>query len=212
MNNDLFTIKAEWEFDGIEPVPMNRWGKDHWTTFAYVEDAWVNHSGLLDHDRLRCDRSRHPMFYASKRMMLRAGSGSADGSRYATRLKTEELGDNGLYGAVDLFGHDDYDCLNDAIVAGLIEVRMPEPREPHHDVYLDARGKVARIPGGEAIEGGPMTGLRQLWLMTAASFRLTELGQDVARELRAFWAAGNNSHQFVPSAACLLRSGKGAGQ
>ena len=188
-----------WDFGDTTPVPMTRWGKDHWTTFAYVETRWVDHRGMLNHDQMRCDRQRHPMFYAAKRRTIAFGS-DVDGARYPTRLKTETVGADGRWGVVELAGHDDYDCLGDAIRAGLIEVTMPRPREPHGDIYVDARDRPVCVPGGDVIDPAlPVTGMAESWLMTAASYGLTGRGRVVAGELRAHLAATRNSHQFMPS-------------
>lgn len=188
-----------WDLGPAEPVPMIRWGKDHWTTFAYVETRWVDYQGTLSHDQMRCDRHRHPAFYSAKRRVTAFGT-DADGARYPTRLKTEAPGPDGRWDSVELPGHDDYDCLNDAIREGLIAVTMPQPREPHGDIFLDAHGLPVQHAGkGELLDPGFVTGLTEMWLMTAASFSLTERGQLVARELRAHLAATRNSHQFMPS-------------
>jgi hypothetical protein len=186
-----------WDLGSTAPVPVSRWGKDHWTTFAFVETRWVDHRGMLDHDRMRCDRRRHPAFYAAKRRTIAFGS-DMDGGRYPTRLKTEVQGADGRWGVVELPGHDDYDCVDDALRAGLLEVVMPQPRQPHGDIFLDAWDRPARLPDGELISPSFVTGLSEMWLMTAASFSLTERGQDIARELRAHLAATGNSHQFMP--------------
>jgi len=199
----------EWDLGSAEYVPMARWGKDHWTTFTYVED----HRGMLDHDQMRCDRRRHPVFYAAKRRTTAFGS-DVDGARYPTRLKTAAPGADGRWGVVELVGHDDYDCLNDAIGAGLVQVAMPRLRPPHGDVFPDAWDRPVRIPDGDILVGDArpprsprgtfvnpsfVTGLTEMWLMTAASFSLTEQGQVIAGELRAHLAATRNSHQFIPS-------------
>jgi hypothetical protein len=190
---------ASWDLGITEPVPMARWGKDHWTTFAYVETRWVDHAGALSHDQMRCDRQRHPAFYGSKRRATAFGT-DCDGSRYATRLKTEQPRPDGTWDIAELPGHDDYDCLADAIREGLIEVTMPAPAANGADLYLDARGKPVRMADGLPIAvSGPMTGYVESWLMTAASYSLTARGQVIAGQLRAHMAVTRQSHQFVPS-------------
>lgn len=190
----LLTAEPEWDLGTAEPVPVRSWGKDHWTTFAYVETRWVDHRGMLSHDQMRCDRQRHPAFYSAKRRAIAMGT-DADGARYPTRLKTETPGDNDRWGVVQLPGHDDYDCLNDAIQAGLIAATMPRPSD---GVYLDALGQPCRLPDGCPITP-PLTGLTEMWLMTAASFSLTGRGREVAAQLRAHLATARNSHQFMPT-------------
>lgn len=185
-----------WHLGTAEAVPMRRWGKDHWTTFAYVETRWVDHRGMLAHDKMRCDADRHPAFFGAKLHALTPSN--LAGRHYPTRLKTEQPGTEGAWGSVELPAHDDYNCLADAIAEGLIVPRMPELRKPHGDIFLDAWGRPVKIPGGEIISGPIVTGLSEMWLMTAASYSLTERGQAVAGELRAHMAATRRSHQFVP--------------
>jgi len=211
--NRVDQIGASWDLGSVPPVPVVRWGKDHWTTFAYVETRWVDHRGMLDHDRMRCDRHRHPVFYAAKRRTTALGS-DAGGARYPTRLKTETRGPDGLWGVIDLTGHDDYDCLNDAISLGLLEVTMPRLREPAGDVFLDAWDRPVRMPDDDIYTGDArpprtprgglisplfITGLTEMWLMTAASFSLTPRGRAIAAELRTHLAVTRQSHQFMPS-------------
>jgi len=184
-----------WDLGSAPSVLMARWGKDHWTTFAYIETRWVDHRGMLDHDRMRCDRRRHPVLYSAKRRVI-AFSTDADAARYPTRLKTEKPDGDGRWGVAELAGHDDYDCLNDAITAGLIAAIMPRPMPG--DFFLDARDQGVRVAGGELVRP-PVTGMTEMWLMTAASFNLTEHGQAVAGELRAHLAARRPAHQFMPS-------------
>jgi hypothetical protein len=195
-----------WDARNENPVQIRRWGKDHWTTFAYVETRWVDHRGMLSHDQMRCDRQRHPMFYSAKRRPILFGT-DADGAKYPTRLKTETRAADGRWGMVELTGHDDYDCLDDAIREGLVEVIMPRPREPHGDIFLDARERPVRGPDGELISDDLVTGLSEMWLMTAASFALTSQGQAVASELRAHLAATREGHQFMPSEKALRPAG-----
>ena len=200
-----------WDARNEHPVPVARWGRDHWTTFAYVETRWVDHRGMLSHDQMRCDRQRHPMFYSAKRRVIAFGT-DADGARYPTRLKTDTPGADGRWGVAEMSGHDDYDCLDDAIREGRIDVIMPRLREPHGDIFLDAYDRPVQVPGGEIISAELVTGMTEMWLMTAAAFTLTTRGQAAAAELRAHLAAGRNSHQFMPSQAALATHGTAAGQ
>ncbi len=89
-----------------QPIPMDYWGKDHWSTFAFVAH-WCAEAGEdgfdieLKRRFMRCDPSRHP------------GNAHIDWSAdVPTRL---------LQGLL-LEKHDDWDCLDDAVEAGLIKV------------------------------------------------------------------------------------------
>jgi len=84
-----------------KPVPMGEFGKDHWSTFAYLETCCVDNGGVVDIQRMRCAANRHPQF---------AHAGSDNGIRYPTRTKRGEIKN-----------HDDWDCLDDCELVGLIE-------------------------------------------------------------------------------------------
>lgn len=89
-------------------IPMSEWGKDHWSTLAYLETRAVDHSGLIDNRHMRCNPRLHRIF---------AHSGSFSGKEYPTRLKRSELEN-----------HDDWSCVEDMVSAGLIEAWFSESR------------------------------------------------------------------------------------
>jgi len=43
-----------------KPVAMSEWGKDHWSTLAYLETCVVDNHGYLDNRRLRGADERYP--------------------------------------------------------------------------------------------------------------------------------------------------------
>lgn len=81
-------------------VPREKWGKDHWSTFAYLETRCVDYKGELDRQHLRIDPDLHPGL---------AHRGSM-GKKYPTRLKDGE----------EVQNHDDMSCLDDIEQQGLI--------------------------------------------------------------------------------------------
>ena len=91
----------------LDPIPMSKWGKDHWSTLAYLETLAVERSGLAipENARMRTNEIRHPHLLGTGFMV-----GSMGGSKYPTKLKEGEVK-----------GHDDWDCVDDAIEEGLIE-------------------------------------------------------------------------------------------
>lgn len=92
----------------IRTVPMALWGKDHWATLAYVETLCVDHQGVLDPRRMRCNPRRHPHFNVNPSF----GPDRADGSyKYPTMLKGGGIEPE----------HDDWDCFYDLETTGLIE-------------------------------------------------------------------------------------------
>lgn len=109
-------------------IPMSKWGKDHWSTFLYLETRIVDHRGIPNRRHIQANKNRHPLLVSI------GGDGSAFGIRLA----------NG----VTLAGpdYDEWDCIDDMVEVGLLEN-----------------------------EG---TGMNPV-------FRLTELGEKVAGQLRA---------------------------
>lgn len=53
------TDKPREKWDGT-PVPIERWGGDHWSTFAYIETRIVDHDGYLDMRQMREDGQAYP--------------------------------------------------------------------------------------------------------------------------------------------------------
>jgi hypothetical protein len=86
------------------PVAMKYWGKDHWSTLAYAGVRAVDHKGVLETQRMRCDNDRHPAMAVNREVL---------GKKYPTILKLGFL----------LEDHDDWDCLDDAEHEGLIEIK-----------------------------------------------------------------------------------------
>jgi hypothetical protein len=81
------------------------WGKDHWAAFAYLDWLAMNYNGVAQPDlkRMRTNEKTHPALVGSL-------FGNRGGSAYATRLKVGEV-----------VGHDDWDCVDDAVEAGLVK-------------------------------------------------------------------------------------------
>ena len=92
----------------LEPITMNKWGKDHWSTLMYLETLAVDNKGFAKpvNARMRTNEKRHPHLIGHTFL----GSNALNGSSYPTRLKD---------GVVE--GHDDWDCVDDAIEERLIE-------------------------------------------------------------------------------------------
>lgn len=92
--------------DGRDAIPMARWGKDHWSTFGYIETRIVDHGGAPDRDHMRTDVDRHPHLVG--RRIERDGLSP---TKHPTMLRDNELAND----------HDDWDCADDAVVYGLLE-------------------------------------------------------------------------------------------
>jgi hypothetical protein len=110
-------------------IPMDRFGKDHWSLLGYIEsicvDACNTGIGEIDKRRLHCNPTSHPVHDAN--MMLYRGP-MAWQPAWGTRLKGyfdfAERSDPAKAEAagVQVGEHDDWDCLDDLEEAKLIEV------------------------------------------------------------------------------------------
>lgn len=155
-------------------LSINQWGKDHWSTFAYIESRCVDHKGVLKNANMRTNVGRHPLFVA------RGFGTPGDGSKYPTRGKHSELSD-----------HDDWDCLNDMVEAGLIAVKP-------------GNAELWEVPAGRR---GP---IKHQGRVRSKELRVTvkmlPLGSQVAGELRAHLAEKYNYQVFSPSFAKAVAS------
>lgn len=84
-------------------IPMEKWGRDHWSTLAYLETRCVDYDGKVKNENLRCDSDLHPNFAHS----LSMGFGDR---KYPTRLVDGTKVEN----------HDDWSCIEDFIDAKLV--------------------------------------------------------------------------------------------
>jgi hypothetical protein len=82
------------------PIPIENWGRDHWSTFAYIETRIVDHKDVPQLEHMRCNNQIHGQL----------GHRGGCSSRYPTKLREGEATD-----------HDDWSCLDDAEAAGLLE-------------------------------------------------------------------------------------------
>lgn len=94
--------------DGVTiplPVPPSHWGKDHYSTLAYVETRCVDSTdgiGIPKHVQIQTNHNRHPGM-----------KNHVDGSEYGIRLKD----------GIELPGpdYDEWDCIQDFERYGLLE-------------------------------------------------------------------------------------------
>lgn len=89
------------------PIPIEMWGKDHWSTFAYIETRCVDYRGIPELCRMRCDQDIHPALRDGRMPAVLAKK------KYPTRLKHG--------GTVD--DHDDWSCTEDMEAFDLLEQR-----------------------------------------------------------------------------------------
>lgn len=97
-------------------IPVDFWGKDHYSTLAYVETVMVECAGFevgVD-PRMRSNRRTFRMLMQTNKSPRRAGSNSWQLARAMEPQHTSFL----KHGATSE-GHDDWCCLQDMASAGL---------------------------------------------------------------------------------------------
>ncbi|TAL41401.1 MAG: hypothetical protein EPN91_10830 [Salinibacterium sp.] len=88
----------------MDVISPERWGRDHYSTLAYLGHVYHRDAGQIERDKMRCKESRRHMKGELARMI------PEDGTRYPTRLQNgDELDD-----------HDDYDCAYDLVAGGVL--------------------------------------------------------------------------------------------
>lgn len=91
-----------------ERIPIDRWGRDHWTTLLYIETRCVDYKGTVRNENLRCfptGANLHRMTDAQQRIWCKG-----DEKKYGTRLADDSVAEN----------HDDWDCIEDMVAAGVL--------------------------------------------------------------------------------------------
>lgn len=88
------------------PVPVTRWGKDHWSTLAYVAACVATHSGYLRVEKMRCHpRLHHRLTHPGVAVVILAFGG---------------VGPTHLADGTTLDLHDDWSCVEDMVAAGVV--------------------------------------------------------------------------------------------
>lgn len=137
-----------------QPVPMERWGKDHWTTLLYLENVAVDHRGRIEPVKMRTSRRNWRL---AGKMHGRANIMGKD--EYPTRLKPTGA-ERGDFVAVDLLGgHDDWECMTDLRDAGLLTYEVEDEHSRNYPlkviVKMTPKGRKA---ASEARERRELTG------------------------------------------------------
>lgn len=98
------------------PTPIDTWGKDHWSTYAYAHTRAVDYKGVLSRAHMRgCNDGMFAI--------------STPAGKYPTRLK----------GGMEIQNHSDLDCLLDAEAYELLTV---EPYDGTYRVVFTDKGNV----------------------------------------------------------------------
>ena len=127
----------------LAPVPVARWGKDHWSTLAYVAACVEKHHGYLRVEKMRVHpRVHHRLAHPGVAVVMMAFGGVppthlADGT-------TLEL-------------HDDWSCVEDMVTAGLVTESEGDNalagKSPRFDLTDAGRALVVAVAGHRARGG-----------------------------------------------------------
>jgi len=139
----------------MKTVPIEDFGKDHWSLLAYVEtlcvDSHKDGVGEIDKRRIRTNGKTHPLHAVNRHIV---GDWSPE---YGTRLAGYWDSMGKVVPERQIWPHDDWDCLNDLEAAGLIEVMS----EANGFVLMTEKGlKVAAALRAYKTKGGMFSGFR----------------------------------------------------
>lgn len=146
-------------------VPVENFGPDHWSTLAYAETVMMECGGFqVGYDaRMRQGRRNYRVMQEECRRPSRptsGGHGVVMEAKYSTVLKD---------GSVEV-GHDDWSCVQDMVVAGLMGIK--EGDKIVTDVTL---------------------------MEPSAVLHLTEEGQRLSNQVRAHKRGGGSWRDFAPA-------------
>ena len=121
-------------------IPMAHWGRDHWTTLAYMDHVMTDCAGFevgLD-PRMRSNRHNYRiMFPRAARRPARLGQ-TAAAQALAIAMKPEHT--SRLSGGAVSTNHDDWSCIQDMAAAGLLTVD-PSGVEPGEVLHWSDAGR-----------------------------------------------------------------------
>jgi hypothetical protein len=86
-------------------VPVERWGRDHFRTLLYVVSCVVGRDGQCESARMRQWSGRPLRGWGDSHAFALAGM-----KNYPTKLA----------GGAELHDHDDWDCVEDMVAAGMV--------------------------------------------------------------------------------------------
>lgn len=133
-------------------TPVQKFGKDHWSTFAYAETCCFDGAaglGLLALQKMRCNGDKRPFMGSVIRWAPKYGTRLAGYFEFAERAEPARAEAAGL----QLSAHDDWDCLDDLEAAGFLEIL----NQTHGAVRMTALGShVAAALRKHKTEGGMM--------------------------------------------------------
>lgn len=124
------------QYSADDIIPPSAWGKDHWSTLAYVDTVMTDCGGFqLGYDpRMRSTRRNLRVMLEQCKNPRRTG-----GRLPAARGPGPTEAATRLQGGQEVTGHDDWSCLQDMAAVGLLDTH-PDKLEPGVTVRFSPKG------------------------------------------------------------------------
>lgn len=133
------------------PVPIEQFGKDHWSLLAYCGCRVVDNNGTINNEHLRCYPPRHPHYVGPRRAAF--GRVMPWQDSYGTRLAGFFEASEKKKPEFQLTDHDDWDCLQDLEIAGLVKIHgtglHPLVKLTDYGYKVEARLRKHKAEGGQ---------------------------------------------------------------
>ncbi len=124
--------------EGNNYIDIGHWGKDHWSTLAYIEARVIDNNGIINNLQMRCNSRLHRGYtYVGLNAMM------TDGAKYPTRLQ----------GDIELEKHDDWSCLEDMVAANLVIAQFRENSKYPNEIFGNMEARVELTELGIQVSG-----------------------------------------------------------
>ncbi len=128
---------TNYKAEGNDYIEIDRWGKDHWSTLAYLESRVIDNGGTINNLQMRCDSRLHRHFAHVETM------GMTNGGKYPTRLQD----------SIELEKHDDWSCLEDMVASELVIAKFRENPKMQGEIFGHMEAKVKLTELGTQVSG-----------------------------------------------------------
>lgn len=124
-------------------VSIDKFGKDHWSTFAYIETCCVDNAGKVDKSRMRTNENKHPLLASNVSIAFKWKKSNNTRLKGFFQLDGRDDPQKAIEAGLMIDGHDDWDCLDDLESHGLIEIlSLANPMVQMTKLGLDASAKL----------------------------------------------------------------------
>ena len=169
------------EVSADEYISPSNWGKDHWSTLAYIDTICVEKAGAMvaPDPKMRCNNRRH------RHLIPRVWGGWED--KYSSSLRDGSIA----------VGHDDWDCVQDLVEFGFLKcVCHPLPEALQDSIQVNRDLSAARVELLNAISMG-LIEKDDTSVQPGKIMHLTSLGQQAISLLRTHKSIGGSFSDFT---------------